>query len=106
MHPIWDDYISKLPNLRKVSISPWCDEEIMSQRLAGSKVIYSRKPSPNFLGVTPAFDEEAFTAYIKNTVERTRGCHTEFIFRDVYTLHGNTGKARRAAEIVRRLTRG
>lgn len=106
VHPIWDDYISKLPNLRKVSISPWCDEEIMSQRLTGSKVIYSRKPSPNFLGVTPAFDEEAFTAYIKNTVELTRGCHTEFIFRDVYTLHGNTGKARRAVEIVRRLTQG
>lgn len=106
VHPIWKDYVSKLPNLRKVSISPWCDEAVMAEYLTGANVIYSRKPSPNFLGVTPEFDEEAFTAYVKNTVELTKGCHTEFIFRDVYTLHGNTEKARRAVEIVRSLTRG
>lgn len=104
VHPIWDSCISKLPNLRKVSISPWCDESIMAQRLSGANVIYSRKPSPNFLGVTPDFDEEAFTAYIKNTVSLTRDCHVEYIFRDVYTLHQNTDKARRAVELVRRLT--
>jgi hypothetical protein len=102
--PIWDSCLSTLPNLRKLSISPWCDEEKMAERLAGKNVIYSRKPSPNFLGVTPAFDEEAFTASIQKTVELTRGCHVEYIFRDIYTLHGNTQKARRAVEIVRRLT--
>ena len=25
-HAIWEDCLSKVPNLRKVSISPWCDE--------------------------------------------------------------------------------
>ncbi len=28
IHPYWDDYISTLPNLRKVSISPWCDVNV------------------------------------------------------------------------------
>lgn len=103
VHPIWDEYLSKIPNLRKVSISPWCDEAFMAERLAGGRVIYSRKPSPNFLGVMPELDEDAFTASIKNTLSLTRDCHIEFIFRDVYTLHANPAKARRAVEIVRGL---
>lgn len=100
---IWDEYLSKLPNLRKVSISAWCNEEIMAERLQNSPVIYSRKPSPNFVGVDPVLDEEAFRAYMKKTIDLTRNCHTEIIFRDVYTVHHNPSKARRAVEIVREL---
>lgn len=103
VHPIWDRCVSKLPHLRKVSISAWCDEAFMAERLTGANVIYSRKPSPNFLGVDPVLDEDAFRAYMKNTLDLTRGCHVEIIFRDVYTLHGDPGKARRAVEIVRSL---
>jgi len=98
--PYWED-ISKYPNLRKVSISHWCNEEIMADRLSGSKVIYSRKPSPNFLGVKADFEEEAFRKYIRHTVNLTKECHTEFIFRDIYALHGNLEKVKRAIEIVR-----
>ncbi len=50
--PVWD-CIGSLDNLRKVSISPWCNEDIMAERLRGSRTIYHRKPSPNFLGVNP-----------------------------------------------------
>ncbi len=49
INPIWEKYISKLLNLRKVSISPWCNEELMSEVLKGTKVIFHRKPSPNFI---------------------------------------------------------
>jgi hypothetical protein len=104
VHKIWDLCLSNLPNLRKVSISAWCDEEIMSERLKNGKVIYSRKPSPLFLGVTAAFDEEAFTAYIGKTASLLRGgCKAEFIFRDIYKLNGNLEKLRRAVEITRRM---
>lgn len=103
VHPIWDRCVSKLPHLRKVSISAWCDEAFMAERLAGANVIYSRKPSPNFLGVSEQLDEDAFRAYMKNTIDLTRGCHTEIIFRDIYTLHGRPEKAKRAVEIVKSL---
>ncbi|GHT91168.1 hypothetical protein FACS1894140_1210 [Spirochaetia bacterium] len=104
VHVIWEDSVSRLPNLRKVSISPWCDEEIMGEKLAGSSVIYSRKPSPNFMGIKAEFDEEAFTAYIKKTAAAVRGrCKAEFIFRDIYMLNGNVGKTRRAVDITRHI---
>ena len=102
VHDYWDRSLHTQPNLRKVSISPWCDGEFMSERLRGGRIIYSRKPSPNFLGVHSAFDEEAFTAYIANTARLIKGCKAEFIFRDIYQLGGNLEKVRRAVEITRR----
>lgn len=104
VHPLWDKYIKNLPNLRKVSISKWCDELHMGRALAGSNVIYSRKPDPNFLGVGAAFDEQGFGAHIKKTMDASLGCKSEIIFRDVYTLNGNREKVKRAVEITRRLT--
>lgn len=99
--PIWDNCISKLENLRKVSISPWCNEELMGERLSGKKVIYHRKPSPNFLGVGKELDEEAFRAHIRKSLHAARGCKMEITQRDVYTIHNNVAKARRYVEIIR-----
>lgn len=102
--PFWDHGISSLHNLRKVSISPWCNERFMAERLAGSTTIYSRKPSPSFLGTKTAFDPDEFRQSIRNTMEMARGCTLEFIFRDVYKLYGNTEKLRQAVGIIRRLS--
>ncbi len=100
---IWEPYLSTLPNLRKVSCSAWCNEEIMGDALRKVPVIYSRKPSPNFLGVGRDLDEEAFRDYIAHTLRVAKGCEIEFIFRDIYTLEGNQGKVKRAVQIVREL---
>ncbi len=98
---IWEQYLSKLPNLRKVSISPWCNEEYMGEALKESSVIYHRKPSPNYLGVGKTFDEEAFRKHILKTIKCARECKLEFSFRDVYALNGDNNKPSRAVQIVR-----
>lgn len=98
---IWDDYISKLPHLSKVSISAWCNEDIMGEKLANSHVIYSRKPSPNFVGVPDVFDEEAFAAHIRKTAQSARDCNIEVIMRDIYTLKGDRSRAKKAVDITR-----
>lgn len=104
VHDIWDNCLQYLPNLRKISISDWCNEEIMAERLSDSTVIYSRKPSPNYIGVGKELDEEAFRQYIQKTIDLTRNCKVEFIFRDIYSLNGNIEKVKRAVDIVRELT--
>lgn len=103
VHDVWEDYISKLPNLRKVSISPWCDEKKMGEYLKGQNVIYSRKPSPNYIGVGKELDEESFKKHIGDTLDAAKGNNLEIIFRDIYNLEGNKGKPGRAVEIVREL---
>ena len=98
--PIWDD-ISQLPHLKKVSISRWADESFMGEALKGTGVVYSRKPDPGFLGVDKMLNEEAWTKHIRDTIQSTRGTGLEFVIRDVYTLHGNLGKAKRAVNVAR-----
>lgn len=102
VHNIWDNFIRKLPNLRKVSVSPWCDEEIMGEFLENSNVIYSRKPSPNFLG-EGTFDEKEFSKHIMKTLEAASGCSLEIIYRDVYTLNGDKSKPGKAVELIRKM---
>ena len=101
VNPIWDNYISTLPNLRKVSISPWCDEEFMGERLQGKRITFHRKPSPNFLGVSANLDEDALRAHFNKTISAAKGCNLEFSQRDVYTLSGRIENARRYVEILR-----
>ncbi|MBI3985539.1 MAG: hypothetical protein HY343_01350 [Lentisphaerae bacterium] len=100
-HPFWAD-LKNLPHLKKISISRWCDESFMGEALRGTDIVFSRKPDPNFLGLDVALNEDGWAGCIRNTLEATRGVAVEFIVRDVYTVHGNLGKPRRAVEIARR----
>ena len=99
--PIWENCISKLENLRKVSISPWCNEEYMGERLKGSKTIFHRKPSPNYLGVGTVLDEEAVRESIRKTMKASEGCKLEITQRDVYTINKDTKKAKRYVDIIK-----
>ncbi|MCL2033813.1 MAG: uroporphyrinogen decarboxylase family protein [Oscillospiraceae bacterium] len=100
VHTFWED-ISRFDNLRKISVSPWCDEAFIGQALQGRKVVYLRKPSPNYLGVDRILDEDALRAYIRKTVEFAAGLTLEFSQRDVYTVHKDSGKVARYVEIIR-----
>ena len=99
--PIWERCLCKLDNLRKVSISPWCNEEFMGERLAGSNIIYHRKPSPNFLGVDAILDETALRKHLQKSLLSAKGCKMEITQRDVYTIHHDIPKAKRYVDIIK-----
>jgi hypothetical protein len=99
-HPVWDS-VRQLPHLQKVSISPWCDQEFMGDVLRGTEIVFSRKPDPKYLGVDVTLNEEKWRAHIRETLDATQGVFTEFIIRDVYTVHGKLDKARRCVELAR-----
>lgn len=101
--PIWDDSISKLPNLKAVSISRWAKQDVMAEALDGKGIVYSRKPNPNLLGVDVKLDEKAWADEIRSTLEALKGkdIPLEFVVRDVYSMHGDLAKPKRAVEIAR-----
>lgn len=101
VHPFWED-VRRLPHLKKVSVSRWCDQRFVGDALRGTDVVYSRKPDPYFLSVDVKLDEQAWAAHIRETLDATRGCSLEIVVRDVYTVHGNLDNPRRAVEIARR----
>lgn len=97
---VWE-WVSRLHRLSKLSISPWCDVNVMGERLAGSDIIFHRKVSPNYVGIGKVFNEEGFTEHIRETLLAAKGCELEFALRDIYTLCGDRGRIRRAVEIIR-----
>jgi hypothetical protein len=73
----------------------------MGEALRGTEIVFSRKPDPRYLGVDIALDEDSWKAHIRETINATKGVFTEFILRDIYTVHGNLNKVRRSVELAR-----
>jgi len=96
----WND-LATLPNLRKLSISAWTDEDVIGEALQGRKTVYHRKPAPQFIGVDRILNEDAVRASIKKTVQCAKGLTLEFSQRDVYTVHNDVKKVARFVEIIR-----
>ncbi len=73
-----------LPNLRRISISPFADVDRSAIALAG-QAIYSWKPQPAHL--VGEFNADLIRAYIRHTVEvcRENGCFLEIILKDTHT---------------------
>ena len=74
----------------------------MCAALRGGHVIYSRKPMPSLVSGA-RFDEEAFSEHVRRTLIAARGCHLQFVFRDVHTLGGDKERAKRIVDIIRRM---
>jgi len=98
---IWDRCLSRLKNLRKLSVSAWCDEEKLADSIRGKKIVYHRKPSANFIAVHDVFDEAAFAEHIAKSVTAARGCPLEITFREELTAKNQPQRIRRAVEITR-----
>jgi len=77
--------LKKIPNLRKVSCSPWNNTKKAIEEL-GSDYVISRKPSPAiFIGAQ--FDEVQARKEIRDFLDETQGqCHVEMIMKDISTV--------------------
>ena len=91
--------IRRIPNLRKVSVSPWCNREKMAEHLS-DKYIYSLKPHPGLLAA-PTLDEKAIRADIIDALKKTNGCHLEIIMKDNHTICNEPDRVVTWVRIVR-----
>lgn len=77
--------LKRIPNLRKVSCSPWNNTRKAIEEL-GSDYVISRKPSPAIF-VTPEFSPDQARREIREFLDETGGrCHVEFIMKDISTV--------------------
>jgi len=91
-------YIMELNNLRRVSISPWANEERCAEILS-DKYVYSRKPNP--APVSIGFDEAAIAESLEYTLNTAKGCNLEFNMKDTHTLENDKTRMKRWVEITR-----
>ena len=94
--------IKKLPNLRRVSVSPWCDQEKMVQEL-GKDYIHCRKPNPTLIS-TDRFDEDTIREDIRKTLRITAGCPVELVMKDVHTVRDQSWRLGRWVELARQVS--
>ena len=92
------EYIMSIPNLRRVSVSAWCDKEIAAHHLAG-KAVYSAKPNPSL--VCSIFDENAIRKDIRETLDIAKNCNVELILKDTHTVQNQPWRFAKWVEIVR-----
>lgn len=79
------DVICKIPNLRKIGVSPWAKEEVMAEHMGG-RYVYSRKPNPANVAIET--NPEVIRKETETTVKLCQkyGCPVEFILKDISTV--------------------
>jgi hypothetical protein len=90
--------VRKIPHARKVSMSPWVDEERGASEIKGDYV-YSRKPNPAHL---MSFHEDEVRGHLQASVDACAryGCPLELILKDISTVAYEPQRLWRWAEIA------
>lgn len=90
--------LQKVPNLRKISASPWCDLKAMNEIVKG-KYVMSCKPSPAiFCG--NSFSEDYAREEIRKILLDSEGCDFELVMKDISTVDFKPQNLWRWSEIV------
>ncbi len=78
------DLLRRIPNLRKISVSPWCRTD-RAVAAIGADYVMSRKPTPAIFAEDVWRPEKA-RADLREFLDRARGGHVELIMKDISTV--------------------
>ena len=83
------DIVEKIPNLRKISITPWADVDVAAEAI-GSKYVLSAKPNPASVAV-PMLDKENLRKEVGAILAAARrsNCSCDIVLKDVSSCHQN-----------------
>jgi hypothetical protein len=78
--------LRRIPNLRKLSVSPWCNTDKIINEV-GADYVMSRKPNPAvFIAANWNTDESENN--LRDFLDKTEGqCHVELIMKDISTVN-------------------
>ena len=78
------ELLKRIPNLRKVSVTPWCNTERAVEAI-GPKWVMSRKPNPAVFA-DDHWNPDRARQDLRDFLDRARGCHVELIMKDISTV--------------------
>lgn len=93
------DLMDKIPNLRKVSTSPWSDIAKSRERAKG-KYVLSIKPNPAVF-ITDTLDEAFIKKDLIQRFEQAKGCSFELVMKDISSVAHKPERLWRWAQIAR-----
>jgi hypothetical protein len=78
------EILERIPNLRKVSMSPWVDLESGASSL-GRSYVFSYKPSPAIF-IKDTWDPESVRVKLRDDLKKIKKCNVEIIMKDISTV--------------------
>jgi len=98
--------VRMIPNVRKISMSPWVDVERGAEEI-GTAFVFSRKPNPAFVAHT-MWEPDMVEKDLRHTLDAcTRhGCPVEFILKDISTVAYQPQRLWEWADIAMKVARG
>jgi hypothetical protein len=78
------DILKSIPNLRKISMSPWANLDDAVDNV-GDRYVLSIKPNPAIFA-SEHWDLESSRQSLRQSMEKTRGCVKEIIMKDISTV--------------------
>jgi len=93
------ELLKKIPNMRKIGVSPWADVNICAEQIAGDYVL-SHKPNPAF--VSGKFNEQTIRGEIEKVIEASLnyGCPCDIVLKDVSTVSYNVSNLKNWNKLV------
>jgi len=73
-----------VPNLRKISMSPWVDIAVAAANV-GTDYVFSLKPNPAIVA-DDSWDCEVVRRELRTVLDQLRGLHVEIIMKDISTV--------------------
>lgn len=96
------DYVKKIPNLRRVSVSKWANVN-RSAEMMGNGYVFSYKPDSTWLAY-PEFNEDLVMNSergLRQVVKAAGRCNLELIMKDNHTIRHDPKRAVRFVELCR-----
>lgn len=94
-------HLSKWKNLRKLSVSPFNNENLVGDYLRGSNIVYYSKPRAEHVTIPGPLNEEAIIDCFKGIARAASGCMLEIAQREVGTIFGDYERGRRYVELAK-----
>jgi len=99
------ELMRRIPNLRKISVSPWCNSQRAIEEI-GTDYVISRKPSPAVLA-TDTWHPDQARQDIREFLDLAEGkSHIELIMKDISTVRYEPQRLWEWAEIAMEEARG
>ena len=98
--------VRMIPNVRKISMSPWVNEERGAAEIGGD-FVYSRKPSPALVAMDNFHHDQIREDLLKTkNICDKHGCPLEFILKDISTVRHDPERLSEWARIAMQVACG
>ena len=100
------DIVQTIPNLRKVSVTPWADVSVAAEAI-GKKYVLSSKPNPASVAAD-RLDHKQLRKEIKTILDacRRNGCSCDLVLKDISTCNGRPQNIFEWEQVVMEMVKG